>query len=225
MRSRDANLVILRGLPGSGKSTLAQRYFVKALGYTLVEADQFMVQHGVYKYDPSNVSRAHALAKAAAFAALSEGRNVVIANTFVTAQDIQNYLDHLAPVKRGYKVMHVRGPAAFRSVHDVPDAAIERMRNRWQTWLGEIPLEAGIDCYQPCLSVRGIFEAMTGNRKPERHAVTVLGQHVASRVGSRGKARIINADNVSVSVNRYALEDYEQVVRAVQAFCEARSCI
>ena len=39
-------LYLIRGLPGSGKSTLA-----KSIGGIHIEADQYFVESGVYKFD------------------------------------------------------------------------------------------------------------------------------------------------------------------------------
>jgi len=47
-------LFLLRGLPGSGKSTLA-----KSLGGINIEADQYFMVDGEYKFDSSKIKLAH----------------------------------------------------------------------------------------------------------------------------------------------------------------------
>ena len=47
-------LILLRGLPGSGKST-----FAKSLGGIHIEADQYFMQDGEYKFDASQLKHAH----------------------------------------------------------------------------------------------------------------------------------------------------------------------
>ena len=47
-------LFLLRGLPGSGKSTLA-----KSLDGIHIEADQFFMAGGEYKFDASKLKEAH----------------------------------------------------------------------------------------------------------------------------------------------------------------------
>ena len=47
-------LILLRGLPGSGKST-----FANLLGGIHVEADQYFMQDGEYKFDASKLKQAH----------------------------------------------------------------------------------------------------------------------------------------------------------------------
>jgi len=47
-------LILLRGLPGSGKST-----FANLLGGIHVEADQYFIQDGEYKFDASKLKQAH----------------------------------------------------------------------------------------------------------------------------------------------------------------------
>ena len=47
-------LIIIRGLPGAGKSTLA-----KSLGGINIEADQYFMVDGEYKFDSSKIKLAH----------------------------------------------------------------------------------------------------------------------------------------------------------------------
>ena len=47
-------LYLLRGLPGSGKSTLA-----KSIGGIHIEADQYFMEDGEYKFDGSKIKLAH----------------------------------------------------------------------------------------------------------------------------------------------------------------------
>lgn len=51
-------LTLIRGISGSGKSTLANSLSEKT-GSIHVEADQFFILNGEYKFDRSKLSEAH----------------------------------------------------------------------------------------------------------------------------------------------------------------------
>ena len=55
-KMKNRTLYIVRGLPGSGKSTLAKKLCPR----DAYEADDWFVDHdGIYKFDPSQLSKAH----------------------------------------------------------------------------------------------------------------------------------------------------------------------
>lgn len=51
---------IIRGPSGSGKSTIAS-LLVKEFNFRAVEADDYFVVDGAYRYDPAKLTEAHAL--------------------------------------------------------------------------------------------------------------------------------------------------------------------
>lgn len=118
-------LVLVRGLPGSGKSTFARE--LARRGYRHFEADQFFIRRGVYIYDARQKTAAHAWCLDSTIRALAGGRRVVVSNTFVRKCEISPYLDlHTQTV-----VVHTNGP--WKNVHNVPDAAVEKMRTEWES--------------------------------------------------------------------------------------------
>ena len=128
-------LVILRGLPGSGKSTVA-----RGLSGVVCSADDYFVwPDGVYRFDPSLISAAHAACyKKAAFEMASGFNNVVLDNTNTQFWEFDPYIQ-LAE-KHGYSVrIHnvfdgglSDSELADRNQHGVPVEAIARMRARWE---------------------------------------------------------------------------------------------
>jgi len=76
-------LFLLRGVPGSGKSTLA-----KSLGGIHMEADQYFMENGEYKFDASKIKNAHEYCQTQTRAWMStDGSQVnvdriVVSNTF-----------------------------------------------------------------------------------------------------------------------------------------------
>lgn len=117
-------LVLVRGLPGSGKSTFAAT--LTASGYLHLEADQFFVVDGVYRYDASRIRDAHRWCQEQARSALAQGRRVVVANTFTRLDEMRPYLQLSAAT------IVIRASGEWRNVHDVPVDVFGRMRDRWE---------------------------------------------------------------------------------------------
>lgn len=133
------NLIIIRGIPGSGKSTLA--YLLDPTGYTICEADQFMIDEftGEYKFDRTQLSICHSLCKGKVRSFMDDNKvneqyyqTVIVSNTGTTEKEIQPYID-LAN-EYGYKVtsLIVENRHGNKSVHNVPSDTIELMKNRFE---------------------------------------------------------------------------------------------
>lgn len=140
----NGTLVLIRGIPGSGKTTHA-RHLVKSLGrfdhldymdkpnVVHFEADMFFCRNpgNEYKFDPSKLKDAHGWCQESAENAMKQGINhVIISNTFVKRWEMQKYLD-LAR-EYGYDVQEVTVKGPWKSVHGVPEHAIERMKKNWE---------------------------------------------------------------------------------------------
>jgi predicted kinase len=121
--------VILRGLPGSGKSTFAAK-LARDYGFVPLEADDHFFVSGVYQFDPARAADAHALVARDAFAALSAGQRVVIANTHVRLWEMAAIVGAATLAQKSFCFVECRG--AFGNVHAVPAAVIAGMRERWE---------------------------------------------------------------------------------------------
>lgn len=131
-------LKIIRGLPGSGKSTLAEHtarvYRQNGKKVSHYEADQYFMKNGVYKFDASKLQLAHKncannvridLADKITQAAKDI---VIVANTFTTYKEIEPYIELAYIYKISVDIIHC--VSNFKSIHDVPEEAMERMRKR-----------------------------------------------------------------------------------------------
>lgn len=122
-------LYVVRGLPGSGKSTLARR-----LTRHQFEADQYFVQpDGSYDFERSELGKAHAWCRDQVEKAMADKvEEVAVSNTFTQKWEYQPYLNLAA--KHGYQtqIIACAGDPAWANTHDVPQSAIERMRERWE---------------------------------------------------------------------------------------------
>jgi predicted kinase len=126
-------LILIRGLPGAGKSTLAKK--LKKPSWKHFEADMYHIQDGVYKFEMSRLSEAHAWCFDEASNAIREGNTVIVSNTFTTIRELQSYLNMAEDYNVPVEVIHCTGN--FTSIHDVPELALQKMASRWQKYAGE----------------------------------------------------------------------------------------
>ena len=120
-------LTLIRGLPGSGKSTMA-RQIAAATGAMHVEADMWVDYSA--PYTPEAAKRAHTICQSRARHAVMFGRSVVVSNTFTRRWEMQPYLDMAH--QYGAQVEIITATGDYGSIHNVPDNAIQAMRDRWE---------------------------------------------------------------------------------------------
>lgn len=124
-------LYLIRGLPGSGKSTLATQMLDCGMVDYRFEADLYFINEaGEYHFDPTKIKEAHKVCQDATRHTLGEGKNVAVANTFTQRWEMKPYLDMAEEFGPGVTIVTVEGD--YGSIHNVPEEAIERMRNRWE---------------------------------------------------------------------------------------------
>lgn len=122
-------LLLVRGLPGTGKSTLGGS--LELAGFVHVEADAFFVDRdGIYRFDASRLAAAHEWCQRETERALDRKRHVVVTNTFSTEWEVAPYRDIAR--RRGEVLRIVTMEKAYGNIHNVPEATIQRMRDRWE---------------------------------------------------------------------------------------------
>lgn len=141
---QDRILYLLRGLPGAGKSTLADLLVgsneYNCHEYRVFEADQYHIDPitGDYNWKPENLPNAHADCFARVELAMQWNiesskyyNRIAVANTFTTEKELQPYLD--LATKYDYTIVSivVENRHGNKSIHGVPDAALDAMSNRF----------------------------------------------------------------------------------------------
>lgn len=126
-------LYLLRGLPGAGKSTLA-----KSLGGIHVEADQYFMEDGEYKFNPNQIKNAHNYCQIQTRGWMkTDGTQVdvsriVVSNTFTQEWEMEPYFEMAK--EYGYRIysLVVENRHGGLNEHNVPTETIDKMRNRFQ---------------------------------------------------------------------------------------------
>ena len=120
-------LILVRGLPGSGKTTLSQ-----LLTAFVLEADMYFMQDGEYKFDAAKLKLAHQWCKDQCESFMKrEKPKIAISNTFTQDWEMESYIE-LAK-QYGYRVhtIIVENRHGGVNTHDVPEATLGNMRNRF----------------------------------------------------------------------------------------------
>lgn len=131
-------IFIIRGLPGSGKTTVGTQL---AQHGSLVEAnDYFYGDDGVYRFNPERLPDAHADCLARFNDRIGLWRrhrlfnqtHICVANTFVKIAHMQPYFDLCNKLELPFAVIECKGN--FKSIHNVPQHTIDRMRREWEPY-------------------------------------------------------------------------------------------
>jgi len=133
----DKVLILVRGLPGSGKSTFANLIWSD---YAIYEADKFFYdKEGNYNFDPTKLREAHEWCRNQVETCMKDNQGnpqfypeIAVSNTFTQEWEMKNYFD-LAE-KYGYTVFSiiVENRHNNKSIHNVPDETMDKMRNRFE---------------------------------------------------------------------------------------------
>lgn len=121
-----SRLTLIRGAPGSGKSTLARAMVSAGMADIHLEADMYFVgPDGRYTYDREKISDAHRWCLSSTISALTDGKRVVVSNTFTRNWEIAPYIALGLP-------QIIRCEGRFENIHGVPAKKVEEMRLRME---------------------------------------------------------------------------------------------
>ena len=124
-------LRLVRGIPGSGKSTWAKKMFSSII----LENDMWCMQDDKYNFDAELHGERIKACYGTVELCLDDGMDVVVCNTFVKLEYMEDYIDLAEQFDAELKVYKVIGD--FGSVHDVPDEIIQKMKDEWEDFVGE----------------------------------------------------------------------------------------
>lgn len=120
------NLLLIRGLPGSGKTTYARTLS----DYVHLETDMFFMKNGEYKWEGSELGRAHKWCQEEVKKTLLEGNNVCVSNTFTKKWEMEAYFDMAKELGISIKVIEMTG--RYPNIHGVSEKHIQKMKDRWE---------------------------------------------------------------------------------------------
>lgn len=129
-------VIIMRGVPGSGKSTLAKKLFAHP---RIHSADDFFMENGEYKFDPSKLGLAHSDCFSKFMASIqnaSTHAEIVVDNTNTQLWELSPYRAVAHHFNHGIRFIRAEcNPeiAATRNVHGVPKGAIMAMHKRMES--------------------------------------------------------------------------------------------
>jgi predicted kinase len=136
--NRQPILYLVRGLPGSGKSSFV-RYQLHALtGH--FEADMYFCQNPEreYRFDSSKLGEAHAWCQEQTRKSLNIGCDTWVSNTFTTKKELKPYFQIAHETYSAIVVMTMHGN--FKSIHNVPQDAMDRMKSRFEYDISDLYL-------------------------------------------------------------------------------------
>jgi predicted kinase len=129
-------LTIVRGLPGSGKSTVARQLAGDSIRNrvecNILEADMLHIINGEYIYKPELARYAHQFCESNAAFFLNKGGDVVVANTFIRADNIFPYYRLAKLMGADFDIIYCDGQ--YENVHNVPDEVLKRMKFDLETF-------------------------------------------------------------------------------------------
>ena len=90
----------------------------------------FVNSEGEYRFDPTFLSQAHTWCQQRAEAALKQGLDVVVSNTFVKKWEMKAY--RKMALKYDAELVIEVCREQYGNIHGVPSSVVERMKKDWQ---------------------------------------------------------------------------------------------
>lgn len=135
MNTYKPTLYLIRGIPGSGKSTLASHMYNSEMVDFVLEADKWFVDYNFGEFDASKLYDAHKWCQHKALDLLSHGYSVAVSNTSTTENEVEVYKAITESMNANFVSIIVENRNNTKSIHNVPDETIKKMKNRFSVKL------------------------------------------------------------------------------------------
>lgn len=128
-------LLLVRGVSGAGKSsfvkTMAKMHFASP-SYLHYEADMYFYDSlGRYNFDRNKLHKAHEWCQQKTLEALEDNRCVIVSNTSTTEAEVKVYQDIAKKAGAEFVSIIVENRHNGVSVHNVPEHALSRQKQRF----------------------------------------------------------------------------------------------
>jgi predicted kinase len=124
------SLYLIRGVSGSGKTTTGKN-IAEVLNCNLFEADQYFEVDGVYKFDATQLNKAHNWCLNNVATEIREGRNVVVSNTFTREWEFQEYVR--CALLHDFRVVIIECLGHYQNTHGLTETQIARQTARFES--------------------------------------------------------------------------------------------
>jgi ABC-type phosphate/phosphonate transport system ATPase subunit len=129
-------LYLIRGVSGAGKSNLAHCMYSSGMVSTVCEADDYFYdENDNYKFDASQLRKAHQECRHLALDALLDGQSVAVSNTSTTEDEVEIYRKIAFHTNSKFVSIIVENRNDTKNTHGVPDEVIEKQRKRFSVTL------------------------------------------------------------------------------------------
>jgi predicted kinase len=123
-------LYIIRGVSGSGKTTLAKE--IAAREHCLYfEADMWFEHDEGYRFEVSELPRAHEWCFNEVADEIAHGRSVIVSNTFTRLWEMRNYIDFA--IDKGARIRVITCRGRYQNTHGLTEAMVEKQLARFQS--------------------------------------------------------------------------------------------
>lgn len=122
-------LYLITGPSGAGKTTRAKELMREKSIKHHYEADMLMIdRNGDYAFNPRKLRECHNWCQKATERAMLLGEAVIVSNTMTMKWEAEPYIEMAR--QHGYIINIEHLTTEYKSIHDVPQEIVDKMKNR-----------------------------------------------------------------------------------------------